>query len=527
MSFNVSHVIFLLLQKYAVPIPNNPTISREERKLAAHVINLIEQATTGYFEIEESEELENEEDGDWEPEEFKPFDDFVLPSHQEVQFGDRFVSRSDMQDAIDYYRGTKKGSRPLSSMTANFRWITSENHLQKLRKFEKEQDDFKESRTNMLKVLGNRLYEVVKEKLDNGVALHDSCLTTIAQDLNRKETKVDSFVAIQTWITKWKKSHRIVSRKVTKFTTRKCMINKEAIQKTADDFVQNARREMSLFAPSMIFNSDQTGIQKELYSARSLAWLGEKVVERLVQAKSSLTHSFTFLPMIFMDGTLGPKAYMVLSEPTGHFPPSKPIPNVKNLVVRCGKSHIMTKELMRDWLRTCVFDPSVSKRLYMLVDSWPSFKDHRAIKECAPPGYDVTIRNIPPHCTSLIQPLDLYWNGPWKNLLRKFTSYVLNFHPDFLIAQRNNEIMMISLLYHQISAHYFQPFLQYCWKKAGYTDVSSPFLTPTQFCFGEVKNEDCKKRGCTSLAFIKCARCGDCLCFDHFILKEQHFCRYH
>ncbi|CAL2051777.1 unnamed protein product [Caenorhabditis brenneri] len=235
MSFNVSHIIFSLLQKYAVPVPKNPPISREERKLAAHVINLIEQATTRYIEIEESDELENEEDGDWEPEEFKPFDDFVLPSHQEVQFGDRSVSRCDLQDAIKYYRDTNKGSRPLSSMTSRFRWITSETHLQKLRKFEKEQDDFKESRTNMLKVLGNRLYEVVKEKLDNGVALHDSCLTTIAQDLNRKETRVDSFVASPTWITKWKKSHRIVSRKVTKFTTRKCMINKEAIQKTADE----------------------------------------------------------------------------------------------------------------------------------------------------------------------------------------------------------------------------------------------------------------------------------------------------
>lgn len=118
--------------------------------------------------------------------------------------------------------------------------------------------------------------------------------------------------------------------------------------------------------------------------------------------------------MLFQNGTMGQKAFVVLPEPTGEFPPTKPIPNVPNLVVVAGKSHIMTKEMMCKWLETCVFEPGTPKKVLMLVDSWPSFKDHRMIQSCVPPGYDLEIRNIPPLCTSLIQPLDLYWNLPWK-----------------------------------------------------------------------------------------------------------------
>ncbi|EGT31220.1 hypothetical protein CAEBREN_15969 [Caenorhabditis brenneri] len=524
MSFNVSHVLFLLLQKFVVPLPKDPTITRQEKKIASHMVRIMQEAIDGDVIVEETEELEDENDGDWDVDEFEPYDDFVLPSHREVKFGDRAVSRDELLEALKFYREPSKGSRSLSCMTSNFRWIKTPKHLEKLRKFEKEKESFKESRRSMLKVLSARLYEVVKEKLQKGITLHDCDLMMIARDINRRETKVIGFLASQSWITRWKQGHRIVSRRVTKFVTRKCFINKDKIEKEAQEFVKNCRSDFSSFSPSMIFNADQCGIQKELYTARALAFLGDKIIERLIQAKSSLTHSFTFMPMLFMDGSLGPKAFMVLAESTGRFPPTRPIPNCPNLEVRAGKSHIMTKELMKEWLRTCVFIPNNPRKMFMVVDSWPSFKDHVSIQSCVPSGYQATVRNIPPHATSLIQPLDVHWNGPWKNLLKKFTAYALNFHTDYLIANRNNEIWMISLLYHQVSADVFKPFLQYSWKKAGYVDTYSPFLNPSQFCFGHSGSEDCYINGCQEYAFIHCARCKNFICFNHFIVLLKHLC---
>ncbi|EFO91211.1 hypothetical protein CRE_03412 [Caenorhabditis remanei] len=306
------------------------------------------------------------------------------------------------------------------------------------------------------------------------------------------------------------------------------MRNNDEIEKVAHEFVRDCKQEMAQFPLYSVLNADQTGIQKELYGSRAHAFKGAKNVERLVQAKSSLTHSFTFLPMLFMNGTLGPKAYVKLAEPTGRIPPSRPIPaGITNLEVRAGKSHIMTKEDMCDWLKSCVSDPSLPKKLYLLLDHWPPFKDHDTIRKCAPPGYDITIRNIPPHATGLIQPLDVYFNLPWKNLLKKFTNYVINFHPEFLIAQRNNELCMVSALYHQISAREFQSFLQYPWKKSGYMDrdANEPeFTTPAEYCMGKATPEDCYISGCVELGCLKCARCQNWVCFDHLVVSQIHLC---
>ncbi|PIC13550.1 hypothetical protein B9Z55_027663 [Caenorhabditis nigoni] len=81
----------------------------------------------------------------------------------------------------------------------------------------------------------------------------------------------------------------------------------------------------------MVFNADQTGIQKEIFGARALSFLGDKDVYLLVQSKSSLTHSFTFLPILYMDGSLGEKAFMVMAEPILQFSGI-----LENVISLCG-----------------------------------------------------------------------------------------------------------------------------------------------------------------------------------------------
>ncbi|EFP06998.1 hypothetical protein CRE_10402 [Caenorhabditis remanei] len=67
MSMNVAHILYILSQTFPLPVPNNPDISRQERNLANHIINIIKEAETGEIEIEETEELVDEDyDGDYE-----------------------------------------------------------------------------------------------------------------------------------------------------------------------------------------------------------------------------------------------------------------------------------------------------------------------------------------------------------------------------------------------------------------------------------------------------------------------------
>jgi hypothetical protein len=83
---------------------------------------------------------------------------------------------------------------------------------------------------------------------------------------------------------------------------------------------------------------------------RSLAPIGEKIVVRVVQSAASLTHSYTVMPLVFADGSMGDFLFVVLQEPGGKFPKTKRIFSASNLVVCAGTSHIMTKNHMKEWI---------------------------------------------------------------------------------------------------------------------------------------------------------------------------------
>lgn len=150
-------------------------------------------------------------------------------------------------------------------------------------------------------------------------------------------------------------------------------------------------------------------------SARSLAPLGVREVERVVQAVSDTTHSYTIMPMVYANGRLAPKLFVVLQESGGRFP-AKFENQASNLSVHCHTSHIMTKELMKTWLRECLLNEDMPNELLLIVDSWSSFKDHHAIQSLVPVGKRLTIHNIPPKATSLIQPLDVFFFRVFKSL---------------------------------------------------------------------------------------------------------------
>lgn len=59
-------------------------------------------------------------------------------------------------------------------------------------------------------------------------------------------------------------------------------MNKEDIVQRGQTFLESFKEDMKSYHPSQIFNADQTGIQKELYGARSLAFEGEKVINEAI-----------------------------------------------------------------------------------------------------------------------------------------------------------------------------------------------------------------------------------------------------
>ncbi|VDP58678.1 unnamed protein product [Heligmosomoides polygyrus] len=123
--------------------------------------------------------------------------------------------------------------------------------------------------------------------------------------------------------------------------------------KLKNDLCQHAILEVENITLSAVCNADQSGFTKEMHSARSLPSL-----------VSATTHSFTVMPLLYAECRLENKLFV---EPRRTFP-AKGIFEAPNLVVRANTAHIMTKQLMLDWLRLCAF-PETRQQVLLLVDS--------------------------------------------------------------------------------------------------------------------------------------------------------------
>ncbi|VDO19794.1 unnamed protein product [Heligmosomoides polygyrus] len=103
----------------------------------------------------------------------------------------------------------------------------------------------------------------------------------------------------------------------TLFVTTRSLRNREKIEAAAVAFEKSVKREMERYPLSIFCNIDQTGISKEVESNRTLAPIGMKQVSRVVQSLSSLTHSYTAVPVPYADGRLRDKLFLILQEASG------------------------------------------------------------------------------------------------------------------------------------------------------------------------------------------------------------------
>lgn len=85
-----------------------------------------------------------------------------------------------------------------------------------------------------------------------------------------------NFRASRNWVDKIKKNNQVVSRKVTKFVSKKDIKNSEQYEKNAENFRDLVKPYVDLYGPENVFNTDQSGFQMELHSGRTLAKQGTK-----------------------------------------------------------------------------------------------------------------------------------------------------------------------------------------------------------------------------------------------------------
>jgi hypothetical protein len=504
-------------------MPQTPT-TKTEMEVKQKMENLLQNIYENELEVEEEESLDFENsfdisetnlitDEEWNEAEQPTYDVKEMTCENDmipIEYKRRAVEFWKPDDAV----------RPKSFETVKhkFRKLTS---LRELRRWQ-EQVNRGGTRLEKLKEISSYTLNKFEEAVQNGIIIHDTDVARWALKA-QQEINCPGFTASLRWVHRFKIAHRIVSRKVTKFITKRTLQSKDNLEAEGNRFIENVKYYITRYGVENVYNSNQSGFQLELHAGRSLAVQGTKKVERVVQSVSATTHSYTIQPTISGDGRLLSPLFIVLKEAAGTFGPrvQETMFRENNIFVLASKSGKLTSHHFEIWLREVYF-PNVGPKSVLLLDSWTGHCPDVIARNRPENAEDIVFLTIPAGTTGQRQPLDVYGFRLWKNFVKHFSDVVMLLDLEVKLHSRDSILKLQSLTHFQFSSPRFRNLFKYAWYKSGYVEIRpDEFETPVDFCFKTHSKPTCDI--CGAIAVITCAWCRKSLCLKHFF-HHHHLC---
>lgn len=329
-----------------------------------------------------------------------------------------------------------------------------------------------------------------------------------------------SFTASHSWVTKFKASHFIRQRKVTRYLKSKHALDLPTILKEAEKFQKRIAKRISNFHPDFVINTDQTGCEYRVDVRRTLAKKGDKIIDVFLGDFNKVTHSYTAQYAITASGKLLPKVFLCMQEPKGIFGPRVSVTieeltkNYGNIFVTASKSGKLTKNHFNCFVKNVLMEYCEKKEFLLIVDSWGGQTDtahFNSVFTDDDGNCSSTIEIIPPHCTPYCQPCDVYFFRQVKNFIKKLQNSVDVLQNKRQLSTREDAIKIHSLIHHQLSAYPFLNMIQYAWYASKLISERTVFANVNEICFP--KDVRSSKYDCTASAFIRCAVCRKYLFF--------------
>jgi hypothetical protein len=369
------------------------------------------------------------------------------------------------------------------------------------------------------KAIDELVYEEFKRLRAERIPVHDRDLQELALAAG-ESIELFQFRASSFWLFRFKRRHRIVGRKVTKFVGHRARLERGEDEVAIRQFREEMRTIFDTSPLANILNSDQAGINLEMTEGRTLETKGVVAVEAQVQRINATTHSFSVQLLISADGVLHEPTMVCFYEPSGA--PAKfdkELSRFTSLNAVWSTSGLFHSDHQLEWIE------QLKQRLpdgsHLMLDSWGGF--NRAINNL---NEDVIrVHRIPKRTTGVLQPLDVFCIRQLKLFIRILSSWIRRCHPDFILSKRENIAILLNQVLHQCAAPRFRNFVRYSFFRSGYTQERPPaFKTPPQYCLNSYSaGEVCDEEDCKDKTMIRCAYCESCLCFKHFLM-EMHRC---
>jgi Tc5 transposase C-terminal domain/Tc5 transposase DNA-binding domain/DDE superfamily endonuclease len=434
----------------------------------------------------------------------------TLPHQFSFEYMHNVVEFFDERDRI-----TGKRKHSFSNVQRHFKRVKDRNYIRRFRKYLESQGTARQK----LDKIDSSVYKSFENARNKFLSVHDIDLRRWALK-TAAELSHSTFVASDHWIYEFKKRHNIVSRKITKLVTKREIHNKDMINKSAEDFVTTVQKIALNYPEHRVLNTDQSGLQLEIFSNRTLSYQGEKLTLATVRSINNTTHSYTVQPTITMSGALVGPLFLCLKEESGRLSERVKLTLFKpsSIVLTCSKSGKLTSSLVEYW-RDEVLTHIVGNEKYLLISDCWGAQGARKIYDELP---NIRRLEIPKKTTSMIQPLDVYFNRQYKVIARRLSDHIRLYELDINLAHRNNIIKMNSLIFNQLSSRVFTRMIQYAWFRSGYltTDPGS-FQNVKEVCF-TFTDYSCSVDNCNEMIFIQCSWCERLLCIYHFF-TDYHF----
>lgn len=318
-----------------------------------------------------------------------------------------------------------------------------------------------------------------------------------------------------------KKKYKIVGRKVT--VKRKANIDEDQLKEISEHFVSHINNivKSKQITPSRIFNSDQTGLNYEVTSQRTLEKRNTKHVHSIVKRNFGTTHSYTLQIYMNQAGFLGKTLFIILREPKGigkvmrrRFDDVTKV--CKNVKIFSSTSGHINERLISEWMRIFKNENNINDQSDLNLLLWDDFSLQRS------KAYEIKdhfhTEKLPPNTTKYCQPLDTRFNLQYKKIYR-----ILFNDLKFLINVDKYWIIKLnSIVYNQLCSPAFNDLVKYSWKVAGYEneglDDILRFKSAMEVCFKDLGH--CII--CNNQSVLKCSYCNQELCFNHLILNNVH-----
>ena len=269
---------------------------------------------------------------------------------------------------------------------------------------------------SQLKTIEEPLLRFIFEMREQGMSVSTLMVTIKASQLS-PEFASKSVVARRSAVKRFLRAHSLVYRIGTHVAQR----DPEEVQGEASEYMKSVRPLLlgALRDRRFILNMDQTPVYFSMNPSTTLAEIGTKTVH--IRSSTNDTKRATVAVTIAADGTVLPAAVIFKGKPGGRIEQREFEEYPPNNQYHCQEAAWMDEKVMLAWvdgpLKAYVEQAPEGIIPLLILDSYRCHMMASVVHRIQEMGVEVI--HIPGGCTGLCQPVDVGFNKPFKDRIRK------------------------------------------------------------------------------------------------------------